>query len=136
FTEDLLVADDADAVDESAYPKSWRQGSLRLKLTYQFEPGADADGITVHVPLPVLNQVEDHGFDWLVPGMREELATALVKSLPKNIRRSFVPAPDHARRALALMDAQGRPGEVPFADELGEALFRLTSVRVPAGSWD
>ena len=136
FTEDLLVADDADAVDESAYPKSWRQGSLRLKLTYQFEPGADADGITVHVPLPVLNQVEDHGFDWLVPGMREELATALVKSLPKNIRRSFVPAPDHARRALALMDAQGRPGQVPFADELGEALFRLTSVRVPAGSWD
>ncbi|MGC3628283.1 DUF3418 domain-containing protein, partial [Enterococcus faecalis] len=57
FTEDLLVADDADAVDESAYPKSWRQGSLRLKLTYQFEPGADADGITVHVPLLVLNQV-------------------------------------------------------------------------------
>ena len=136
FTEDFLVADDAEAVDETAYPKSWRQGKLKLRLTYQFEPGADADGLTVHIPLPVLNQVSDEGFDWLVPGMREELATALVKSLPKNVRRNFVPAPDHARRALALMDAGGAAGERPFTDELADALFDLAKVRVPEGSWD
>lgn len=136
FTEDFLVADDAEAVDETAYPKSWRQGALKLRLTYQFEPGADADGLTVHVPLPVLNQVSEDGFDWLVPGMREELATALVKSLPKNVRRNFVPAPDHARRALGLMNAGGRPGDRPFTEALADALFELTKVPVPEGSWD
>ena len=55
-----------------------------MKLTYQFEPGADADGVTVHVPLPVLNQVSADGFDWQIPGLREELITALIRSLPKH----------------------------------------------------
>ena len=60
-------------------------------MTYQFEPGADADGVTVHIPLQVLNQVTDDGFDWQIPGLREEVVTELIRSLPKPIRRHYVP---------------------------------------------
>ena len=82
-------------------------------MTYQFEPGAEADGVTVHLPVDVLNQVVDVGFDWQVPGLRQDLATALLKSLPKATRRHFVPTPDHAQAALADSDpspaARGSP---------------------------
>ncbi|TWP35207.1 ATP-dependent RNA helicase HrpA [Leekyejoonella antrihumi] len=132
FTEDFLVSDDAATVDATDYPKSWGQGDLTLRLTYQFEPGGDADGVTAHVPLEQLNQVGSDGFDWLVPGMREDLAVALIKSLPKATRRNFVPAPDHARRALAEMDSSR--GAV--VDELADALARQTGARVPSGEWD
>ncbi|MEK8171831.1 DUF3418 domain-containing protein [Streptomyces sp. M19] len=54
--------------DQDAYPDSWRQGKLTFRVTYQFEPGADADGVTVHIPLQVLNQVTAEGFDWQIPG--------------------------------------------------------------------
>ena len=136
FTEDVVTTEEAADVDASAYPKSWRQGGLKFRLTYQFEPGTEADGVTVHIPLPVLNQVSEDGFDWLVPGMREELATAWVKALPKNVRRNFVPAPDHARRALERMDAEADLGELPFRDALADALFDLVHVPIPEGSWD
>ncbi|GAA3218174.1 ATP-dependent RNA helicase HrpA [Actinocorallia longicatena] len=100
FEKSMLINDTADEVTEADYPDAWRQGDLVFKLTYQFEPGADADGVTVHIPLHLLNQVDPAGFDWLVPGMRHELATALIRSLPKQLRVNFVPAPDYARRAL------------------------------------
>ncbi|AKU19048.1 ATP-dependent helicase [Luteipulveratus mongoliensis] len=132
YSEELLVSDEAETIDESQFPKSWRQGDLRLRLTYQFEPGTDADGVTVHIPVEQLNQVQDVGFDWLVPGMREELAVALIKSLPKATRRNFVPAPDHARAALALTD----PSAGAITDELADALTQRTGVRLPAGEWD
>jgi ATP-dependent helicase HrpA len=102
-------------------------------VTYQFEPGAAADGVTVHVPVQVLNQVEDDGFDWQVPGLRADLATALLKSLPKGTRRHFVPTPDHA--AAALADAQPGGGR-RLVDELGRVLHARTGVRVAAGEWD
>ncbi|WP_460599345.1 ATP-dependent RNA helicase HrpA [Flexivirga lutea] len=132
LTEDILLRDDADAVDATDYPKSWRQGDLKLRLTYQFEPGSDADGVTVHLPLEQLNQVDDDGFDWLVPGLREELVTALIRALPKAIRRNFVPAPDHARRALPQL----HPDEGPITAQLGDALRAATGAAVPAGEWD
>ncbi len=107
FTEDLLVSDDAGAVSAEDYPQVWQQGALSLPVTYQFEPGAEADGVTVHLPVDVLNQVVDVGFDWQVPGLRQDLATALLKSLPKATRRHFVPTPDHAQAALADSDPAG-----------------------------
>jgi ATP-dependent helicase HrpA len=106
FTEALLTRESADAVSASDYPRTWRQGGLELPVTYQFEPGSAADGVTVHVPVQVLNQVVDEGFDWQVPGVRGELATALIRSLPKATRVHFVPAPDHAMAALA----EAQPG--------------------------
>jgi len=132
FTEDLLVSDDADTVSAADYPQTWPQNGIVLPVTYQFEPGAAADGVTVHIPLDVLNQVDDDGFDWQVSGLREDLAIALLKSLPKATRRNFVPTPDHARRALAAVD----PEVGHFTDELGHALGELTGVRIPAEEWD
>jgi len=132
FTEDLLVSDDADAVSADDYPQTWDQNGLNLPLTYQFEPGAEADGVTVHIPLDVLNQIDGGGFDWQVAGLREDLAIALLKSLPKATRRHFVPTPDHARSALATAD----PGRGHLTDELGHALAELTGVRIPFTEWD
>ena len=136
FTQDFLTTEEASDVDASEYPKSWRHGGHKLRLTYQFEPGSDADGLTVHIPLALLNQIDDKGFDYLVPGMRQELAAAWVKALPKNWRRNFVPAPDFARRALDLMQQQGIDTDVPFLEALTSTLFDLTGVRVPAEAWE
>lgn len=132
YSRELLLAEGAEEVDQSAFPKSWRQGELRLRLTYQFEPGADADGVTVHIPVEQLNQVDDEGFDWLVPGMREELAVALIKSLPKAIRRSVVPAPDHARAALATIG----PEDGPLDEALARALRERVGAPVAAADFD
>ncbi|PRL07164.1 ATP-dependent RNA helicase HrpB, partial [Haemophilus influenzae] len=80
FERSFLINDDAEQVSKLDFPNFWHQGNLKLKLTYQFEPGTDADGVTVHIPLPLLNQVEMTGFDWQIPGLREELVIALIKS--------------------------------------------------------
>lgn len=133
FTEELLTRESADAVSAGDYPRTWRQGGLELPLTYQFEPGAAADGVTVHIPVQVLNQVEDDGFDWQVPGLRADLATALLKSLPKATRRHFVPTPDHA--AAALADAQPGGGR-RLVDEMARVLHARTGVRVAPEEWD
>ncbi len=131
FPRDLLVAKD---VSMDAYPSRWGDPSPGgLELTYQFEPGDAADGVTVHIPLPLLNQISADGFDWQVAGLREELVIALIRSLPKSLRRNFVPVPDVARDVLSQMD----PSEgVPIVEALERELRRLTGVVVPPGSWD
>jgi ATP-dependent helicase HrpA len=130
FSPDMLVNEGAD-ISTSDYPDTWRQLGQRMKLTYQFEPGTDADGVTVHVPLQVLNQVSSDGFDWQIPGLREELVTALIRSLPKHLRRNFVPAPDYARRVLGGV----RPGGEPLLAAMERELLRLTGVQVPREAW-
>ncbi|MDQ1628840.1 MAG: ATP-dependent helicase HrpA [Actinomycetota bacterium] len=132
FEPAMLMRDDARQVSGHDYPDAWRTGGQVLPLTYQFEPGADADGVTVHVPLPVLNQVEARGFDWQVPGLRLELVTALLRSLPKPLRRSLVPAPDHAR---ALVD-QLTPDGGALTDAVARGLRARTGVDVPPDAWD
>ncbi|WP_410055458.1 ATP-dependent RNA helicase HrpA [Phycicoccus sp. M110.8] len=132
FTEDLLTRDSAEEVSARDYPRTWRQGGLELPVTYQFEPGAAADGVTVHIPVQVLNRVSPEGFDWQVPGLRGDLATALVRALPKGVRRNFVPAPDHA--AAALADVQPGDGRT-LAEELGRVLHARTGVRVDPADW-
>ena len=128
FTEELLTRDSAEGVSALDYPRTWTQGAIELPVTYQFEPGAAADGVTVHIPVQVLNQVSDHGFDWQVPGLREELATALLRSLPKATRVHFVPAPDHAVAALAQAQSGG---DRRLADELARVLRARTGIQVP-----
>ncbi len=101
MTAENLVAEDAAELDEQAFPSTWAQGDQTLALSYRFEPGAEDDGVTVAIPLPLLAGLKNDGFDWQVPGLREELVTALIKSLPKNIRRNVVPAADWARKLLS-----------------------------------
>ena len=129
FTEELLTRESAADVSATDYPRVWRQGGLELPVTYQFEPGAAADGVTVHLPLQVLNQVVEEGFDWQVPGLRQDLATALLRSLPKATRVHLVPAPDHANRALS--DAQPGAGR-RLTDELARVLRAQSGVQVSA----
>ena len=132
FERSFLINDDAEQVSKLDFPNFWHQGNLKLKLTYQFEPGTDADGVTVHIPLPLLNQVEMTGFDWQIPGLREELVIALIKSLPKSYRRNFVPAPNYAQAFLSRVV----PLEKPLLDTLIYELRRMTGVTVEAEHWN
>src|SRR5215216_6320977 len=120
FERSMLIGDAAGAADAAAYPDTWEQDGHRLRLTYQFEPGSDADGVTVHVPLAVLNQIDEDGFDWQVPGLRQELVTELIRSLPKAVRRSFIPAPDWAASVLERIG----PADGPLRDALARELER------------
>lgn len=138
-TPDLLTMTRADLtgeepqVDQQAFPTRWQQGEQRLRLTYRFEPGAADDGLTVHVPLAVLPRLTEAGFDWLVPGMREELLTAMIKSLPKHIRKHVVPAADWARGMLADLPAEppaeGASGPRPLAEVLAARISRTAYVQ-------
>ncbi|HHF5406189.1 TPA: ATP-dependent RNA helicase HrpA [Haemophilus influenzae] len=132
FKRSFLINDDAEQVSKLDFPNFWHQDNLKLKLTYQFEPGTDADGVTVHIPLPLLNQVEMTGFDWQIPGLREELVIALIKSLPKSYRRNFVPAPNYAQAFLS----RAVPLEKPLLDTLIYELRRMTGVTVEAEQWN
>jgi ATP-dependent helicase HrpA len=132
FDRAMLVNENAGRVLEDDYPDVWRQGKLRFKLTYQFEPGADADGVTVHIPLAVLNQVEPAGFDWQIPGLREELVTELIRSLPKPIRRSFVPAPNYAKTLLDRLPAR----EGALLDGLEREMRRMGAPGLERADWD
>ncbi|WP_406437578.1 ATP-dependent RNA helicase HrpA [Streptomyces sp. NBC_00631] len=132
FEREMLIRESAEAVTKTDYPDSWRQGQLKFRVTYQFEPGADADGVTVHIPLQVLNQVKDEGFDWQIPGLREEVVTELIRTLPKPIRRNYVPAPDFAKRFL---DA-AVPLQEPLTTTMARELKRMVGVPFEAKDFD
>ncbi|MEV6961938.1 ATP-dependent RNA helicase HrpA [Streptomyces sp. NPDC051207] len=132
FEREMLINERAGEVTKDDYPDSWRQGRLTFRVTYQFEPGADADGVTVHIPLQVLNQVTDEGFDWQIPGLREELVTELIRSLPKPIRRNYVPAPNYARAFLE----RAVPLQEPLTVTMARELKRMVGVPFEADDFD
>ncbi|HJR37406.1 MAG TPA: ATP-dependent RNA helicase HrpA [Nocardioidaceae bacterium] len=132
FDPAMLVNESAADIDQLDYPDEWREGDLALPLTYQFEPGSAADGLTVDLPVSTLNRVQAEAFSWQVPGLREDLVVALIRSLPKQLRVNFVPAPNHAR---AFLDAVS-PGEESLLDALERFLRATTGVVVPRESWD
>ena len=127
--DDLLRQDDDAATDQ---PDTWRAGDLSLPLTYRFEPGAEDDGVTVHVPVEVLARLGGDEFAWQVPALREELVTALIRSLPKDLRRNFVPAPDTARAVVAAI----KPEAEPLLEAVQRELHRRTRVLVPIDAFD
>ncbi|WP_294906636.1 ATP-dependent RNA helicase HrpA [Tatumella sp. UBA2305] len=131
FDKQMLIKDGASQVSQLDYPNFWHQGNLKLRLSYQFEPGAGADGVTVHIPLPLLNQVDDSGFEWQIPGVRRELIIALIKSLPKPLRRNFVPAPNYAEAFLQRVSDTDQP----LADRLEREFRRMTGVTVSREDW-
>lgn len=132
FERSMLIRESAEAITKDDYPDSWRQGPLKLRVTYQFEPGADADGVTVHIPLQVLNQVTDEGFDWQIPGLREEVVIELIRSLPKPVRRHYVPAPNYAKAFLE----RAVPLQEPMPTTLARELQRMVGVPVTADDFD
>ena len=132
FTTDVLLHSSVRGLRLDDFPDTWTQGDLVLPMSYVFDPTADDDGAAVHIPLAVLNRVSDEGFDWHIPGLRDELVTSLIRALPKHVRRHFVPAPDWARSFLA---AHG-PADGPLLPTLAYELTRHSGERVRASDWD
>ncbi|MEV7628259.1 ATP-dependent RNA helicase HrpA [Actinoplanes sp. NPDC089786] len=131
FTREQLINAGRDEVQPGAYPDAWLAGGVRLKLSYRFEPGKPGDGVTVEVPLPLLNKLDADDFGWSVPGMRQDAVIALIRALPKHLRTSFVPVPDWAAAVLGRIPA--RRGALP--DAVGDELRRLTGTIVPRDAW-
>ncbi|MER8072460.1 ATP-dependent RNA helicase HrpA [Streptomyces sp. NPDC094034] len=132
FERSMLINEKAGSVTKDDYPDSWRQGPLKFRVTYQFEPGTDADGVTVHVPLQVLNQITSEGFDWQIPGLREQVVMELIRSLPKPIRRHYVPAPNYTKAFLE----RAVPLQEPLPVTLARELQRMVGVPVAADDFD
>jgi len=130
-----LLSDDAAAVSAAAYPDVWTSQTPGLPpaaLSYAFEPGSETDGVTVDIPLSRLNQVNAAEFSWQVPGLRTELVTEMIRSLPKALRRDLVPAPDVAREVVARL---GMPSG-DLRDAAARELRALRGVNVPRDAWD
>jgi ATP-dependent helicase HrpA len=130
-----LLSEDAAQVSTDSYPDSWTSQSAALTtlpLSYAFEPGSDTDGVTVDIPLSRLNQVNAAEFSWQVPGLRTELVTEMIRSLPKSLRRDLVPAPDLAREVVARLG----PPSGDLRDAVAGELRSLRDVIVPRDAWD
>src|SRR6478609_3277377 len=137
FDPAMLTHDGAEEISAADYPAQWLStssgsGGLTFPISYHFEPGAADDGLTIDVPVATLNRVEADDFSWNVPGLREELVTSLIRSLPKSLRVTFVPAPNKAREFLTAVP----PGEEPLLDALERWCRSTTGVVVPREAWD
>lgn len=119
----------------SDFPDRWEVAGHELPVAYVFEPGAGRDGVTIHVPLELVNQLEQAPFTWQVPGLRGELATAMLRSLPKAVRTRFVPAPDWAAKALLWLQSNGVAEGESMSQALTRALRALTGEQVPPEAW-
>jgi len=129
--EEDVLAREASEVTAMHYPDSLQLGELQLPLTYHFEPNHPRDGVTLRVPAPLLPQLPPERLEWLVPGVLEAKCIALVRELPKALRKNFVPVPDFIKAALARINFA--EGSLPHA--LGRELQRMTGVRVPDEAW-
>ncbi|WP_372771236.1 ATP-dependent RNA helicase HrpA [Pseudoalteromonas sp.] len=127
-----LMQHDAAHISKENYPDVWQQNNLFLPLEYHFEPGQALDGVVVQIPLALLNQVENTGFDWHIPAFRHELITALIKSLPKTTRRNFVPAPNYADAVMASLE----PMQGSFIEAISKHLLRMSGVTIKSQEWD
>lgn len=141
FTQEFLLG--GQNASSQDFPAEWIQGDLALPLQYSFSPGAFDDGVTVTIPVTLLPQVQPHGFDWLVPGMREDLVAGTIHALPKRIRRQLVPAPDAARSIVPLLpsfspqESDTVPANAPsFREAFTDAVERLRGFRIDSAAWD
>lgn len=126
---DFMLAEDKE-LSVFSYPDVWSQGNIKLPIDYDFEPGKEhTDGLSIRIPLALLNQVEDTGFDWNIPAYRHELIVALIKSLPKNIRRNFVPAPNFADALIQRFREKTDELDMPLIEAMTTGLFRMTGTR-------
>lgn len=131
MTRDELLQREANEVSAEQYPDSLRWQRIALPLSYHFEPGHPADGVTIKVPVALLRQLPEERLDWLVPGLLYDKCVALVRGLPKAQRKNFVPVPDFVRAALERMPfAEGK-----LSQSLGRELTRMTGVRLEDELW-
>ncbi len=127
-----LMQHDANAVTDSRFPATLNINGLLIPLQYHFEPSHPDDGVTAKLPLAALNQINPHYFEWLIPGLFEEKVTLLIKSLPKALRRNFVPAPEYAKACVEAITPQA----APLIEKLAEQLQRMSGMDVPRAAGD
>ena len=96
-----------EATSGEGFPDRWQCPELSLPLSYEFAPGSPRDGVSMRIPIEVLERVSDAGTDWLVPGMREDLLTEAIRALPKGVRRLLAPAPDVAASVARWIEQAG-----------------------------
>jgi ATP-dependent helicase HrpA len=128
--QDLLTGDESET---ARFPPYLAVGDVRLAVSYRFEPGEPDDGMTVAVPLHLLNALDAARLSWLAPGFVADKTAAMIKSLPKALRRNFVPVPDFAR---AFVEAHREPEADDIAGALARFLYRLTGVGIAATDFD
>lgn len=131
FSRAFLLNQEKSAVNKGDYPDVWQQGNLTLPLSYHFSPGDIDDGISLHVPIGILNQLQAIGFDWLIPALRTDLIIAYIKGLPKSLRRNFVPAPNYADACLGSIE----PSEQSITAAIAKQLLRMTGVKISEDNW-
>ena len=132
YLDRATVLDSADVHEaEEQFPKTVHWQGTDYRLSYRFEPGHVNDGVSVHIPAPLIHQVPAHLFEWLVPGLLRDKCIALVKALPKQLRKQFVPVPDYVDKALSTMIPDNRPLGVV----LGVHLKKHTAVAIPPDAW-
>ena len=141
FTQEFLLGESQEAAGTSDFPNEWYQGDIKLPITYSFQPGGHADGVSVDIPVTLLPQLRDEGFDWLVPGMLPELVLATIRALPKRVRRNLVPAPDVAREILSMIqpDNDGIHNvqhTCSFHDAFCNAVAQLRGIDIDDAAWE
>ncbi|MES2624195.1 MAG: ATP-dependent RNA helicase HrpA [Pseudomonadota bacterium] len=132
LTDDHLMNAEVSAEDLQQFPQSIQASDMALQLQYAFEPGKEQDGVSVEVPVSALKQLKAEELDWLVPGLLREKCTALIKGLPKQLRKNFVPVPDVVNKVLPLLNQ--KDGSLQQA--LARQLLRQTGVQIPLESWN
>jgi ATP-dependent helicase HrpA len=129
---ETLMRHGAEQITEERFPESIEINAVSYPLRYRFEPGHALDGVTMTVPLHLLNQLDERRTEWLVPGLLREKVTTLVRDLPKNLRKHFVPVPQVVTAAMERLEASG----APLLPALSQALLQTTGVDVPQGAWN
>jgi ATP-dependent helicase HrpA len=132
LSRDYLMRHAAEQVTENLFPDAMAVGMQTFDLTYRFDPGHALDGVTMVVPLHLLNQLDERRCEWLVPGLLRDKLTHLLKGLPKGLRKHFVPVPQVVTSCMEILD----PESGPLLEALSKALFAKTGVEVPGDAWD
>ena len=131
LTREILMRHGAGDITQAQFPNELEWRGMVFPLSYHFEPNHAFDGVSIHVPMSVLHQVPEQRLEWLVPGMLREKCIGLIKSLPKNLRKHFVPVPDVVDKILATLASDNKP----LSEALTQQLKRLTGVDIPKEAW-
>ena len=132
LTREQLMRHAAQEITEQRFPAAVEIGGVVYDLSYKFEPGHPLDGVTLSVPLHLLNQLDERRCEWLMPGLLRDKVSHLIRGLPKNLRRNLVPAPQYVTAVLEVLE----PGEGALLPALSDAIRRKTGVEVPLDAWD
>ncbi len=129
LNREFLLRDEEPDIKAADFPDQMEISGIVLPLKYNFKPGAETDGVTLVIPVSLLNRIQSAQCEWLVPGMLQEKITALIKSLPKQQRRNYVPAPDYAQQVAPLLNAERH---LPLKEALVNGLKKLNSTTLVA----